>query len=64
MHVQIKHSLANQQDLANPYFGWFVLLTIVPAKVGIKCYRFASECASFVHAWMELCLYDQLYSYV
>ena len=50
----------------NPYFGWFVLLITMPAKVGIKSCRLARECVSFVHAWMyvptqiESCFYNQL----
>ena len=54
MHAQMKHTLANLQDLANPYVGWFVLLIIMPAKIGIKSCRFARECVLFVHAWMYL----------
>ena len=46
--------------------GWIVLLMIIPAKVGIKSCRFARECVSFMHTYMdvptllELCLHDQL----
>ena len=32
----------------------FVLLIIIAAKVGIKSYRFATECVSFVHVWIKL----------
>ena len=41
------------------------MLTIMPAKVGIKTCRFARECVSFVHAYpdvptqLELCLHEQ-----
>ena len=37
----------------------------IAAKVGIKSCRFATECVSFVHVWMqlpnqlELCLHEQ-----
>ena len=43
----------------------FVLPIIIAAKVGIKSCRFATECVSFVHVWMqlanqlELCLHEQ-----
>ena len=43
----------------------FVLPIIIAAKVGIKSCRFATECVSFVHVWMqlanqlELCLHQQ-----
>ena len=42
-----------------------MLPIIVAAKVGIKSCRFATECVSFVHVWMqlanqlELCLHEQ-----
>ena len=49
MHAEMKHTLANLQDLRNPYFDWFV-----SAKVGIKSCSIARECVSFVHAWMYL----------
>ena len=43
----------------------FVLPIIIAAKVGIKSCRYATECVSFVHVWMqlanqlELCLREQ-----
>ena len=43
----------------------FALPIIIAAKVGIKSCRFATECVSFVHVWMqlanqlELCLHEQ-----
>ena len=43
----------------------FVLPIIIAAKVGIKSCKFATECVSFVHVWMqlanqlELCLHEQ-----
>ena len=42
-----------------------MLPIIIAAKVGIKSCRIATECVSFVHAWMqlanqlELCLHEQ-----
>ena len=42
-----------------------MLPVIIAAKVGIKSCRFAIECVSFVHAWvqltnqLELCLHEQ-----
>ena len=42
-----------------------MLPIIIAAKVGIKSCRFATECVSFVHVWMqlanqlELCLHEQ-----
>ena len=56
------HSVANLQDLIP---SKFVLPIIIAAKVGIKSSRFATECVSFVHVWMqldnqlELCLHEQ-----
>ena len=29
MHVQLQHSLAHLQDLANPYFGWCACINIL-----------------------------------
>ena len=43
----------------------FVLPIIIAGKVGIKSCRFATECVSFVHVWMQLtnqlqlCLHEQ-----
>ena len=42
-------SLANIQDLIPSYIGWFVLMIIIAAKVGIKSCRFAGECVLLVH---------------
>ena len=62
MHTQMKHTLANIQDLIPTLAGILIHKQHKPAKVGIKSCRFARECVSSVHAWMhlELCLYDQL----
>ena len=60
-----KHSVANLQDLIPTLASKFVLPIIIAAKVGIKSCRFATECFSFVHVWMqlanqlELCLHEQ-----
>ena len=50
----------------NSYFGSNNIgNTNLLAKVGIKSCRYATECVSFVHAWMqlfnqlELCLHEQ-----
>ena len=49
MHAQID-TLSTKSAKFNPYVGgWFVLLIIMPAKVGIKSCRFARDCVSFVH---------------
>ena len=59
------HSVANLQDLIPTLASKFVLPIIIAAKVGIKSCRFATECVSFVHVWMqlanqlELCLHEQ-----
>ena len=59
------HSVANLQDLIPTLASKFVLHIIIAAKVGIKSCRFATECVSFVHVWMqlanqlELCLHEQ-----
>ena len=34
MHMQMKHILYTKSTKFNVYFGWFVLLLIMPAKVG------------------------------
>ena len=54
--------LSSKSTRFNPYFGRFVLLIIVPAKVDIKSCRFARECATCmdVPTQLKLCLYDQL----
>ena len=55
----MKHTLANLQDLIPTLAG-------LPAKVRIKSYRFARECVSFMHSYMdvptqlEFHLHDQL----
>ena len=48
------HSVANLQDLIPTLASKFVLPIIIAAKVGIKSCRFATECVSFVHVWMQL----------
>ena len=64
MHTQMKHTLSKSTRF-NPYFGRHNYKKHKPAKVGIKYFRFARECVSFLHAWMyvptqlELCLHDQ-----
>ena len=66
IHVCINETHSNKSTRFNPYFGWIVLLMIIPAKVGIKSCRFARERVSFMYTWMyvpiqmELCLQDQL----
>ena len=46
------HSVANLQDLIPTLASKFVLPIIIATKVGIKSCRFATECVSFVYAWM------------
>ena len=46
------HSLANLQDLIPTLAAIANYRQHKLAKVGIKCYGFARECVSFVHAWM------------
>ena len=60
MHV--RSTLSSKSTRFNPYFGRFVLLIIIPTKVGIKSCRFAREYATCmdVPTQLELCLYDQL----
>ena len=59
------HSVANLQDLIPTLAAIIIGNTNLPAKVGIKSCRFATECVSFVHVWMqlanqlELCLHEQ-----
>ena len=59
------NSVANLQDLIPTLASKFVMPIIIAAKVGIKSCRFATECVSFVHVWMqlanqlELCLHEQ-----
>ena len=59
------YSVANLQDLIPTLTSKFVLPIIIGAKVGIKSCRFATECVSFMHVWMqlanqlELCLHEQ-----
>ena len=52
MHAQMKHSIANLQDLIPTLAAIIIDSTNYLAKVGIKSCRFAIECVSFVHAWM------------
>ena len=55
------HSVAYLQDLIP---SKYVLPIIIASKVGNKSCRYATECASFVHVWMqlanqlELCLHE------
>ena len=59
------HSVANLQDLIPTLAAIIIGNTYLLAKVGIKSCRFATECVSFVHVWMqlanqlELCLHKQ-----
>ena len=59
------HSVAYLQDLIPTLASKYVLSIIIAAKVGIKSCRYATECVSFVHVWMqlanqlELCLHEQ-----
>ena len=59
------HSVANLQDLIPTLAAIIIDNTNLLAKVGIKSCRFATECVSFVHVWMqlanqlELCLHEQ-----
>ena len=59
------HSVANLQDLIPTLAAIIIGNTNLLAKVGIKSCRFATECISFVHVWMqlanqlELCLHEQ-----
>ena len=59
------HSVANLQDLIHTLAAIIIGNTNLLAKVWIKSCRFAKECVSFVHVWMqlanqlELCLYEQ-----
>ena len=59
------HSAANLQDLIPSLAAIIIGNTNLLAKVGIKSCRFATECVSFVHVWMqlanqlELCLHKQ-----
>ena len=53
MHNEM-HSLANVQDLRNPYFGRHDYRHHKLAKVWIKSCRFARECFSHMHAWIYL----------
>ena len=46
------HSVAYLQDLIPTLASKYVLPIIIAAKVGIKSCRYATECVSFVHAWM------------
>ena len=58
-------SIANLQDSFPTLAAIIIGNTYKLAKVGIKSCRFAIECVSFVHAWMqlanqlELCLHEQ-----
>ena len=59
------HSVANLQDLIPTLAAIIIGNTNLLAKVGIKSCRFATECVSIVHVWMqlsnrlELCLHKQ-----
>ena len=59
------HFVANLQDLIPTLAAIIIGNTNLLAKVGIKSCRFATECVSFVHVWMqlakqlELCLDEQ-----
>ena len=59
------HSVANLQDLIPTLAAIIIGNTNLLAKVGIKSCRFATECVSFVHVWMqlanqlELCFHEQ-----
>ena len=59
------HSVANLQDLIPTLAAVIIDNTNLLAKAGIKSCRFATECVSFVHVWMqlanqlELCLHEQ-----
>ena len=46
------HSLANLQDLRNPYFGRHDYRHHKLAIVWAKSFRFGRECVSLMHAWM------------
>ena len=51
IHVQIKHSLANLQDIITTYFDWCkIYMQNIPAKVGIKSSRCAKE--FFICDWI------------
>ena len=58
-------SIANLQDLMSTLALIVCVAYNYAAKVGIKSCRFATECVSFVCAWMylatqlKLCLYEQ-----
>ena len=58
-------SVANLQDLIPTLAAIIIGNTNLLAKVGIKSCRFATECVSFEHVWMqlanqlELCLHEQ-----
>ena len=52
MCVQMKHSIANLQDLIPTLAEIIIGNTNQLATVGIKSCRCAIECVSFVHAWM------------
>ena len=55
MHVQIKHSLAHLQDVANSCFCYVALhVYFIPVKVGIKSCRYARKC--FNNLYMHLAL--------
>ena len=45
------HSVAYLKDLISTLASKYVL-PIITAKVGIKSFRYATECVSFVHVWM------------
>ena len=48
------HSLVYLQDLIPTLASKYVLPIFIAAKVGIKSCRYATECISFVHVWMQL----------
>ena len=57
IHVCINETHSSKSARFNPYFGWIVLLIIIPTKVGIKSGIFARECVSFMHAYMDVPTY-------
>ena len=55
------HSVENLQDLIPTLAAIIIGNANLLAKVGIKSCRFATECVSFVHVWMQLANQLELY---
>ena len=56
VHIQLKHSLAHLQDLANPYFGWCACINILYQPKQELNLVDMLENAFFVYAFGYMCL--------